>query len=506
MLFYPEAQKNKKRYLDAILKDRLIEDVVRQNIPDPFCLKHISRTWEPGGGATLFCIETRHKKYFLKAKHALVYVESRLESETDFIRKSSLKNEYEFLSTLQTSWVPRVIFYVEQSGFCFLALEWMEPFLQTANNMDAHLLLQCWNRLNEIVNYLYEKGIVHTDIHEFNIRFRDSELVLCDFEEARYLQQEVPFEDSLDVAGKNRYGDVGQFPAETDKGIAGYTCLSRMRQVFKTLIAEKFPAFLANCKFDDNCPFNLDAMQEPDDRIYQSLDFAGLSIAGQRPQKDVRVLLFAYLLCRTAMHKGRVRHLDIGSNVGIFCLKAASCDFVDASVGVEAFVPYVQAARILKFLFEFKKATFCEFMCGKDDLDSVGPPFHFITMLSVYHHIPAKDAFLSDFKKNRSLFLLAEFATQDRYYPERGGAEQEIVHLQKALAYPYCYRLFNSHDYHRPLILYAEVPLTAVDKFIIKRMIPKHNPLLYLLAALFEKTVSRWIKAPGATSPGMVMS
>ena len=299
---------------------------------------------------------------------------------------------------------------------------------------------------------------------------------------------------------------MGQFPSETGKGIAGYTCLSRMKQVFTTLIAEKLPASLANCKFDDTCPYNFDTLQETDNRIYQSLDFAGLSIAGQRPQKDVRVLLFAYLLCRTALHKGRVRHLDIGNNLGIFCFKAASCDFVDTSVGVEAFSPYVQAARILKFLFQIKKAVFYEFICGKDDFNLAGPPFHFITMLSVYHHITAKDAFLGDLKKNRPLFLLSEFATQDRYYPEPGNAEQEIAHLQKVLDYRYCYRLFNSPDYRRPLVLYAEVPLTAVDKFIIKTMIPKHKKLLYLLAALFEKTVSLCIKVPSAASLGMVIS
>ena len=108
-----------------------------------------------------------------------------LNVEKGFTAKSSLKNEYEFLSTLQVAWVSRIIFYAERNDFCFLAVEWLEPFSQVAGSMDAGQLLQCWDRLFDSVDHLYQCGIVHTDIHEFNICFRGRAPVLCDFEEAR---------------------------------------------------------------------------------------------------------------------------------------------------------------------------------------------------------------------------------------------------------------------------------------------------------------------------------
>jgi tRNA A-37 threonylcarbamoyl transferase component Bud32 len=224
MLFDPESLQNKMHFLDAVtFMPGLADNVVARHLLRPFQVVRLPRVWEPGGGATLFRIDSTQGAFLLKVKHRTVWVESRLECEPDYIRKPSLENEYEFLRIMAGAWAPQVLFFDEQDAFQFLAVEWLESFDLAISKMAAPALLDVWEGIVDAVQKLYERGIVHTDIHEHNICFRNGRPVLCDFEEARYLRQEVPFEESLDFAGFNKYGNVGEFPLRI--GVSpGATC------------------------------------------------------------------------------------------------------------------------------------------------------------------------------------------------------------------------------------------------------------------------------------------
>jgi len=487
MLFNNEVLHKKIFFLDAVLQTDFTENIVAQYIAEPFSIKLIPRTWEPGGGATLFCIETNDKRYFLKAKHANLLLESRLESEPNFSSQKSLKNEFDILTAINTPWVPKVIFYAEHNNFTFLALEWLEPFEQVVNKMEVGELWQAWNDLTNLVKDLFKRNIVHTDIHELNICFRDDKLVLCDFEEARIVHQNLSFEESLDYCGENLYGNVGFFPSETGKGPPGLTCLLRIRDVFRKLIKNKLPEYLRQCHFDNECPFNLDSLQEQDDRIYQSLNFPDLSVQGQRPERDFRLLLLSYFLSKVSLKDHYVEHLDIGSNLGMFCFKASEHKYVKSSVGIEAFPSFVEAANILKFTYGFEKVNFYEFICGRNTLLELKKNFNFVTMLSVYHHISEKDFFLDDLKRLSPSWLLVEFATQERYYKERGSLGKEVAYVQEKLSYPFVYHLADSPDYQRPLILYTKVEFDKIDKVFLFFLSRRRKKLVHFILPVFNK-------------------
>lgn len=363
MLFDPDALRNKTLFLDAILrKPDLLEKVISRHLRGSFRHTLIPRVWEPGGGATLFRIESGEAPLFLKVKHKDVYIESRLEGEPDFLRKPSLKNEYDFLCLLSGKSYVEPVFFDEEESFQFLALEWLEPFHSATQNMTAARLLDVWQQITGAVRVLYNTDVVHTDVHEQNICFRDGTPVLVDFEEARFLHQDAAFEDSLDVIGANRFGSIGEFPP-TQGSINGLTCLRRLRQVFKSLIRKQLPGLVEEANFDNACPYNLDEFQEPDPRAYQSLDFPDLRIEGQRPRQDLRQLFFGYLLCKSGCEEGTVSHVDLGSNLGMFCFEAAGYPFVSSSIGLEAFQKYVDIANILAFLYDLSKTRFATFIC-----------------------------------------------------------------------------------------------------------------------------------------------
>jgi len=472
MIFAHDIIEKKQHQLDSVLAfPDLIESVVAHHQKGPFTLVPIPRPWSPGGGSTLFRIETCNGHLFLKIKHREVLVESRLESEATFSPLSSLKNEAHFLEVLTSPDVPALCFYEEQDDYCFLATEWLEPFREGVAHLSLDQLMSSWRQLNNFCKQLFARGIVHTDLHEGNLCFRNGQLVVCDFEEARYLAQDLSFERSLDVCGENAYGNVGSFPAETGVGPPGLTCLHRLKGVFFSLIRNKLRTHLTECNFDQECPFNLDALQQPDDRIYQSIDLAGVRIAGHRPGKDLRKGILNYFLLRAALRLGRpVRHHDLGCNIGMFCLSAASSPWVASSLGLEAFVPYVVAARALMFLSSRECCEFQEFICGRDRLSAVadGQPADLCTMLSVYHHVAARDAFLDDLAGCRPKWLLAEFADQARYYPQRGSLPGEIEYIRSRLGYRLAETIMLSPDYRRPLVFFSDRPLSILDRGLLK--------------------------------------
>lgn len=468
MLFNPEALHNKTLFLDAIFqKPGLIEKVISRHLNEPFKCFPIPRSWEPGGGATLFRIESRQGLFLLKVKHQSVHVESRLECEPFYSFKPSLQNEYDFLNLLSSELVAKTVFFDEEESFQFLALEWLIPFHIITQTMTANQLLDVWQRIVDTVKMLYSFDIVHTDIHEHNICFRDSIPILIDFEEARFLNQDVVFEDSLDVIGVNKFGSVGEFPSVMGS-IGGQTCLQRLRLVFKSLIWKQLPELINNANFDDSCPYNLDDLQQPDSRVYQSLSFPGFSIEGQRPKQDLRQLFFGYLLCKSALKEGLVTHIDLGSNIGAFCFQAVQYPFVNSSLGLEAFQQYVDVSKILAFLYDFSGAKFTTFVCGEDGMGDKLLGANFITMFSVYHHITRKDDLLWELKKIGARYLLTEFATQDRYYSQRGGLPNELNYIQQVTGYKNRYLLDLSRDYQRPIILFSNENLTFFDRVFIR--------------------------------------
>ena len=87
------------------------------------------------------------------------------------------------------NYVPNILFFDEEENMQFLAVEYiafsLNERLQQANLTE---LLQMWMNLYEMIQKIYEAGIVHADLHEYNIRCRSmdsTELVLIDFEESR---------------------------------------------------------------------------------------------------------------------------------------------------------------------------------------------------------------------------------------------------------------------------------------------------------------------------------
>ncbi|PKM82461.1 MAG: hypothetical protein CVU89_05510 [Firmicutes bacterium HGW-Firmicutes-14] len=488
MIFDREAIENKLKYLDGILQDPdLVNKVIAKHVTGPFEFRHIQRVWEPGGGATLYKINCPDRSYLLKVKDKRVWIESRLEGEDDFTHIPSLLNEYNLLKFLSVEWVPQVLFYEEADNYSFLAFEHLSTFEKATSKMSAVELYEAWEKIISYTQILFESGVVHTDIHEHNICFRGKTPVLIDFEEARFLKQEVDFKQSLDWIGENQYGNVGDFPSG-GYGISGLTCLNRLSEVFKSLILKKLPDFLQECNFDHNCPFNKDELQHPDKRIYQSLNLPGLRIKGQRPIRDLRMLIFRYMICKLGKHKKSIRYLDIGSNLGTFCFIAAKFPFVKDCIGIEAYEKYVLLSNILMFVYDIPKTKFYSLICGKESLEKIGTAIDFITMLSVYHHIEPKDDFIDDLKKLNTEYLLGEFATQERYYVERGSLEKEINYIQEKMNFNYCYFLTKSKDYHRPIILFSNNPISSFDRLVIHILNSRVSVIARMILFAVEKS------------------
>lgn len=460
MLFNPVALREKERLLDSIRQQpELLRQVLASHFPEPFEVLALPRVWEPGGGASLFEVRTSAGAHFLKVKSTRVLVESRLECEPAFSDQPSLRNEHRFLEALREErHIPRALFYEERGDHSFLLLERLESLEAAASRLTAEQFLTAWEQLEAAVRRLFAAGIVHTDIHEKNICFRGDTPVLCDFEEAKRLRQEVRFEESLDYAGRNRYGDVGAFPPGRSQ-FEGLTCLARLKRVFQKLMAERLPRMLEECHFDNSCPFNQDALQAPDSRVYQSISLPGLRIRGQRPMRDARISFALRLLARLGKSGVPIRHLDLGSNLGVLVCLAAQLPQTALAVGVEAFDAYVRCARVLRFLFDAPRARFEQRVCGDQSLSGLLDRPDLVTMFSIYHHVQNRERLLRDLDAIGTQLLLAEFATQERYYERRGGLEAELTYLQREAGLPHRFLVGQTADYQRPMILFSREPL-----------------------------------------------
>ena len=237
MQFNSVALAKKIEHLDKILSRKgLLEKVLASFAQGAaYDFDMVPRPWEPGGGSTLFRVRFKDSHYFLKVKHLSVTVESKLESEKTFPNVASLKNEYEFLKRFKplSINVPQTFLYVEEDGFGFLLQESLTPFTEAIKTLTAPELVDAYRQIEAFAETMFVQGVVHTDIHELNIMFRGKTPVLIDFEEARHLNQGCEFTQSLDYSGRNPCGNVGEMPRGEGRQ-PGWTCLERLRQVFKT--------------------------------------------------------------------------------------------------------------------------------------------------------------------------------------------------------------------------------------------------------------------------------
>jgi malonyl-CoA O-methyltransferase len=453
MLFNQNIIRRKEELLDST-PEKILLDGVSYLIGDVDTIIPLQRPWSPGGGASLFRVKKGREQYFFKVKHKDLWVESRLESEREFSTTNALENESFFLKILEGNpYIPKLIDFCEIKDYVFLLTEILQPFELAIENLTAYERFEAYNNLYNFVHDLFERDIVHTDIHEKNICFRGKVPVLCDFEEARLFKQELHFKESLDVTGINIYGNVGEFPLTDTDDIPGFTCLRRLKNVFRKEIMYNFPDFLAGCNFDDNCPYNYDEFQQKDDRIYQSISLSNCHIIGQRPAVDHRQKVLTRLLPLLSDRFGKKLFLvDLGSNIGTISLKCADSPYVNRVLGLEAFKNYIAASELFRFIGEYENVSFQLHVAGEDEITERADIF---LLLSVYHHIQNKSAFLKSLAAKKPSVLFAEFATQNRYYKERGNIEAEIRHIKKYLGYSHAQTLCYTIDYKRPLVLFS---------------------------------------------------
>lgn len=453
MLFNQTVLTQKMKYIDTTPM-ALVEAIAQKVFGDVnFTVSRKERVWFPGGGADLFLATSANQTIFIKAKHKSLLIESKLESEPEFSSLSALENELAFFTELAPSpHVPKVLAHMVCNGYMLLAVESLEPFSALAT-MNPEEQVAAYEALELFVQELYEKGIVHTDIHEHNVCFRGTTPVLLDFEEAKRLHQNVPFALSLDVVGSVGADDVGEFPVLDEGAIPGLTCLKRLKKVFCKMLERQLPAYLSQCNFDNTSTYNLDTEQQQDERIYQSIILPGIELKGQRPVADRRLSIVKNTIEHVAQGLGRPVHVvDLGSNMGMVSFACASSANVATVQGLEADPRYVSASKVLSFYCDRQdNVHFTEYMTGlvpykwKTDI---------LLLLSVYHHVPDKNAFLQEVLAQNPVCVLGEFATQERYYAERTSLEHELVHIKQTLGFSCMEVLAISEDYQRPIVVF----------------------------------------------------
>lgn len=460
MIFNQDALSLKTQYLDGILAFQdLLQDTANDLAGGDVQLKLIPRPWQPGGGSTLFEVRLRDEKFFLKVKSEKVLVESKLESEVEFSKKTGLAAEKEVVDFIRghgVGWVPATAKYVRKNGFDFLLFEYLDDFNEVASSYQIKDWIESFGKITEAVKWLFDHGIVHTDIHEHNLRIRSAtgELVLVDFEESKFIRQDIGFVESLDYAGHNQYGNVGEVPV-TEEKILGYSCLERLHRVYCHRIFPLLNDLIKRCNFDSSCPFLSSLDHGIDPRIYQSLNIPGLRVEGQRPLMDPRPDQILSIV--DEFFDSPVVHVDIGSNIGAFNLALSRSDKVRRTVGVEAFSNYVDLANVQAFFHNVDKASFFCAECGEASLaDLVCESVDIITIYSVYHHIRNKHKFLEDLIRLSPKVVLLELATQPECYDGRSWQEA-LAEIKQILGLPFVELLGSSADYRRPIVLLSSV-------------------------------------------------
>lgn len=468
MLYSGSALKLKRKHAGSITPGTpLLKEVLSEYIKEPYEIFSLEREWSPGSGASLFKISTKSRDIFLKAMNLEITIESKLEKEKCFIDIAAIRNEHDFIKVIKEKLnlenVPGIIFYTERNNFGFLATEWLTRFSDLIESLDMDEIMRIYNCIHNFAYCLFKNGIVHTDIQENNILFRNKTPVIADFGETRYLQQDLPFNDSIDYKGTNRYGHLGKMPLTKNSGIKGYTCLSRFKKVFDKYIIKKLYGFAKECIFDNSCPYNKDVLQEEDRRIYQSIQIGELKISGQRPFVDERHLAAKTIIEKFILKYGSLVYVDIGSNTGSFCFEIAKLKGISRCIGIEAYEKYVKFANALKFILNSPKTVFYNIVCGEENMQNKIPELNvqsdkrkFVSLFSVYHHIENKESCLDWLKELSPAGVMIEFATQERYYRERGSWDKEAEYIKEKLKVKYANKICTSADYKRPIVVFSD--------------------------------------------------
>jgi malonyl-CoA O-methyltransferase len=75
--------------------------------------------------------------------------------------------------------------------------------------------------------------------------------------------------------------------------------------------------------------------------------------------------------------------------------------------------------------------------------------------MAIYHHLENKERCLEDIKQISPAGVIIEFATQDRYYPERKNWESESQYIKNKLNHRFSTFICESRDYRRPIMLFT---------------------------------------------------
>lgn len=481
MQFNQAALDAKMQHLDEIKKyPDLIDRVIGRNIQGKYKVIEQPRVWT-GGGGTLYIVETEQGRLFLKTKHKDVTVESKLEEEKGFIEESCILHEKKMIETACEAGVrtPKIIFYDEERGFQFLATEFVPKTLDEAlKSASLEESLDIWKDLLKNVRLLFENNIVHSDIHEFNIRVEDNKVVLIDFEEARILKQNCSFNKSLDYTGTNSKSTLGEFPlANEQEYTVKYNSLLRMRQVFRKYLIPKVSGYIQECNYDSSNGICIALDHGHSDLTYQSIQNKWITVKGQREQGDNR----PKLIWSVMKQLGKIDEytlVDIGSNNGLFCREISKySEGKVRCIGLEGFHKFNILADALAIIEDCENIEYYDFLCGQDDIAELSIKNHcFMTICSVWHHIQDKLSFVEQMKKTDIKYILLEMPVQEECYDGRTW-EEEVQKIKDALDFKGEIVLGNSHDYQRPLILLSKGAINSkLEKKITALAKHTHNP------------------------------
>ena len=477
MQFDKEALKQKLRHLDEINKyPEYIDEVLIRNYGHRVSRSEVPRRWT-GGGATSYIVEFNNTKAFVKIKHRSVAVESKLEEEECFINEPSIEHEYRMLKKAKKAGVsvPDIIFFDEYKDFQFLATEFVDQsFEDVISNLPVEELLDMWKDLTENVYRMYMAGLVHSDIHEYNIRCRHNRIVLIDLEECRELSQSCPFEESLDYTGRSEVSSLGDFPLCHEQNYKIHTnSLMRMKQVFKSHAAKAVEKYIGECGYDSSNGICLTIDHGKSNITYQSIKNDYFMVAGQRNKEDKRPKLVCSL--NEVLYPDKsFTFIDVGSNNGLFGREmnrhfGKRC----RAIGLEGFSKFNILARGLAFLEDCDNIEYYDFLCGEDKLDSLGISGNvFVNICSVWHHIQNKDEFIRQLKGIGADYIFFEMAIQEECY-EGKTWETELQDIINKANFTEIMEIGMSEDYNRPLVLASKEKISEEKKHNIGKVYKK---------------------------------
>jgi hypothetical protein len=165
-------------------------------------------------------------------------------------------------------------------------------------------------------------------------------------------------------------------------------------------------------------------------------------------------------------------------------------------VGLEAFEKYADVAKCLSFVYDSKKTQFHRFECGKDHLEEKLDRADIVTLLSVYHHIANREQLLDEIRGLGARYLLAELATQDRYYPARGSLAREIAHIRERTGFRTSDVLSHTIDYQRPMVLFSNEGASPMDRWAARIFFSRRRTLRRALSMISNRMTTLRLADP----------